>query len=329
MKHGDSAPVVVILILQAAKDIRDGSTVLSQILNMTDWQVNPNSIAFMGISYGAGLSLLITAHDERITTCIALSGWAELSKMASTNGYSVNEFWIHRLYHTALKKGKATNFLNSLFKNALNQNITFLNQMGKISSPLSYLDLYNHRQVPIFISSNFGDPLFLPQYMIEFYEKLTVPKFLMLNQGIHAAPSLDSEDIPSFNPIWRHVHSWIDYWLKNKPTKIYTQGQIRLDVSSLSSYFKSVAVTQPLETPSAYPRITYYLKPRMNNQFGTLSSMPANITYTDSIYYSKDQSVSVGIPLVSSISLLNTIYSIKIICWRLIALLRLYTSLYH
>ena len=281
------------------EDIKDGSSVITQILSMTEWQVNPNAIAFMGISYGAGLSLLITANDERVTTCLALSGWAQSSLIAVTNGYAVNEYWVKHLRRSAFKKGKISQYVSNIFNNTLRQNLTFLDKIGKVSSPLTYLDSYNRRKVPLFISHNFGDPLILPQTMISFFEKLTGPKFLMLNQGTHAAPSFFSQEFSSFSTIWKYVHLWMDHWLMNKPNGCDVQGQIRLDVGSLSSYFKSVEITQPSQTPSTYPRMIYYLQPRMNNRFGTLSNMPANIPHTDSIYYSKHQSISIGIPLVS------------------------------
>ncbi|WP_336322090.1 alpha/beta fold hydrolase, partial [Streptomyces lavendofoliae] len=57
-------------------DVADASKVIDWALANTP--ADPERIGMAGVSYGAGISLLAAAHDERIKAVVAMSGWADL-----------------------------------------------------------------------------------------------------------------------------------------------------------------------------------------------------------------------------------------------------------
>src|SRR5690606_39760723 len=46
---------------------------------LTNTDADPDRVGMAGISYGAGISLLTAAEDDRVTVVGAMSGWADLA----------------------------------------------------------------------------------------------------------------------------------------------------------------------------------------------------------------------------------------------------------
>lgn len=59
-------------------DIADASRVIDWALANTP--ADPDKVGMAGVSYGAGICLLAAAHDKRVKTVAALSGWADLNE---------------------------------------------------------------------------------------------------------------------------------------------------------------------------------------------------------------------------------------------------------
>ncbi|CAK9065244.1 unnamed protein product [Durusdinium trenchii] len=68
------------------KDQRDISEVISYTLNRSDWQPDPERLAMVGISYGAGLALLGAVRDVRIKAVVAMSGWTDFQEALFKGG---------------------------------------------------------------------------------------------------------------------------------------------------------------------------------------------------------------------------------------------------
>jgi hypothetical protein len=174
------------------KDLKDGSSVLDYVLSpsiVSAWNVDVTKVAFAGISYGAGISLSMAGFDSRVTTSLVLSGWNNLTD-ALYNYNTPNLAWGELLVIAADILGRPSKNIQSLFDDILrHKNLSYIEAYAAERSPGRFLDVINSRNVPLFISSNFIDRLFRPQHMLHFFEKLTVPKFLLLNQGMRGARS--------------------------------------------------------------------------------------------------------------------------------------------
>ncbi|CAK9087318.1 Peptidase_S15 domain-containing protein [Durusdinium trenchii] len=162
------------------KDQRDISEVISYTLNRSDWQPDPERLAMVGISYGAGLALLGAVRDVRIKAVVAMSGWTDFQEV---------------------------------YRQMLAGNISGFAEFAQIRSVnLSALEA---RKLPIFMSNNFEDRVFSPDDALAFLEHYKGPKRLLLNQGIHA-----SAEIPGLfglkNHVWAEAKKWLHTYLKGE-----------------------------------------------------------------------------------------------------------------
>ncbi|MEU2014076.1 CocE/NonD family hydrolase, partial [Nocardia sp. NPDC019302] len=64
------------------QDRVDGSTVLTYAID----ELAPSRVAFMGESYGSGISQIVAAHDSRVNVVVALSTWGNLATSLYDNG---------------------------------------------------------------------------------------------------------------------------------------------------------------------------------------------------------------------------------------------------
>jgi hypothetical protein len=78
----------------------------------------------------------------------------------------------------------------------------------------------------MFISNNFEDEIFKPQDSLRFWEKLTGPKQLLLNQGIHASAELGGLIDFKDNFVWQQALLWMEYYLKGAGPKPVGSGTV-------------------------------------------------------------------------------------------------------
>jgi predicted acyl esterase len=296
------------------KDREDISNVIDFAeRHAAQWNANMSAIAFIGISYGAGLSLEAVGHDPRVATACALSGWVNLTKLL--------------YYHQSpnldaiglLKSGAAVGRLDPTLVQMFNQllaheNMSALMAFADERSPERYLPRILSRKVPIFISNNMLDRLFVPQEMLGFYHQL--PKglrFMMLNQGTHALP----EGLGMFvgkSIIWANVRRWIDYWLKGIPTGIVHEPSLQMQLGN------DIFSTDYQDFEDAnWTEWELFFGPRGTNpseaSFGTLAATPWKSNGKDTIVFdahptlvrdAKDSdmlSSLLGIPFVTDLML--------------------------
>jgi hypothetical protein len=206
----------------------DGSTVLDFIqAHAEEWNADMSNVAFMGISYGAGISLMMAGYDPRVKTSLVLSGWNNITYMFYGNE-SPNVRFLSGLFSAARKHGNPDPAYDTL----LNQLENHVNMSEALSfadprSPEMFLDVYNAKKKPLFLSSNFVDRLFRPQYMMDFFGRLQGPKFLLLNQGPHAMAE-GVGIVLHDNYIWDHAYKWLGYWLRNESTGILDEPIVQM-----------------------------------------------------------------------------------------------------
>ena len=220
-------------------DQRDISSVIDALLHYSTsfgWKANNSAIGFLGISYGAGLSLLAAGVDARVTAVVAMSGWTNLSR-ALYDQETPSLAYTSALILMADMVGRVIPEMKEMWEDMLtHRNVSRLHAFCDIRSPLFYLEAINERRVPIFLSNNYMDRLFRPQHNIDFYELLEGPKFILLNQGLHADPESKSLPYGKDNMIWSQAKRWMDQFLQNKASGIRDEPPMQLQVHGTDMY---------------------------------------------------------------------------------------------
>ncbi|MFO1526307.1 MAG: CocE/NonD family hydrolase C-terminal non-catalytic domain-containing protein [Turneriella sp.] len=142
--------------------------------------------------------------------------------------------------------------------------------------------------------NNFSDLCFNPNQALDFFEQLTVPKRLDMNQGIHASAGRQGLfGLPNYT--WSNVHAWFDYYLKGINNGVASGPKVTME-----SKFNGTR-TNFLSWPAAQTvKRTWYLKPRGLFE-GSLSGS-TNTTSTSNEFWSEtDTAATSGIPLISQI----------------------------
>jgi dienelactone hydrolase len=261
-------------------DRADGSSVIDFVVSQAAaWNADTTKIAFVGISYGAGISLMMAGFDSRVTTAVALSGWNNKTYMLYGNESPNKE--VHGLIDAAKDVGRPAPALESMVtdlfdhRNATEMFTSFANPR----SPEMFLDQLNARQPPLFISSNFMDRLFRPEYMMDFVERLQGRKMVLFNQGGHAEPEGIGLLIHD-NYIWNHVVLWVDYWLRNDTTNgILDEPTVQMQQGSLES------ATHIDYTGANKSVVSLFLQPRHDSIGNLTASAAAPSTDSTPIHY--------------------------------------------
>lgn len=279
------------------KDWKDISSVI-------DWleqnnQTDMKKIGISGISYGGGMTLMALAKEPRIKTGFAMSTWGSLPRALYYQN-TARLFWGAGLIGTGLITGSMEPETLSLFSDLIrNRNIPTILEWARLRSPITYIDEINRRNAPLYISNNFGDNLFQPNNILEFYNKLTVPKILDLNQGTHATGEITGLFTVS-NYTFNKLHDWFDYWLKpkhsnHKPTSlVFNTINIQTDLKHKRESISSDVFNHLKKT-------SFFLHPRK-----IISGKLSEKTYSHgpdiNLYHSGlDTIASTGIPLLSAL----------------------------
>ncbi|KOG09965.1 MULTISPECIES: alpha/beta fold hydrolase [Streptomyces] len=194
-------------------DWTDGSTVI----DYAQEHLSPSKIAFLGESYGSGISQLVAAHDPtaRVDAVVALSTWGNLATSIYDNGTR------HLKAVDALVKltggPKERKFdpatLQLLADFEAGENLDKVVDWGTERAPSSYADQTNARGIPTFFSNTWHETLFPVNQVVEHFERLTVPKHLNLWIGDHAAPEGAGLTIPFSGPNLpvEEAFAWLDH----------------------------------------------------------------------------------------------------------------------
>lgn len=238
------------------KDIADFTQVLDYL--ESNFPVN-DKIASAGISYGAGISLLGAAQDSRIKAVIAMSGWAELERALYANN-SPRKLWASVLVISGKLLGRIDPVVEKNWNIVNRQEIASLpivRKWIKPRSPLYVFDKLNQNGTAIFLSKNWGDNMFQPNPSIELFDKLTTPKYLMLQSGTHAAtelaPSLDQDYI------WSRAYEWLGHHLKGENNYMALGKNVELK-PKLGKDYEQYRAFPPKKTIER----TYHLYPRVS-----------------------------------------------------------------
>lgn len=275
------------------RDIEDLETVLDWIEQNTP--VDSANIGMSGISYGGGMSLMAAAKVDRIKTVAAMSAWGNLAD-AIYGANTPRQFWASSLIATGAIIGEVDSKLLKLFKALItHENTAPAINWANERSPVKFIELVNQKKIPIYISNNFGDNLFQTNNILDYFEKLKVPKILDLNQGTHASAEI-SGLIYGDNFSFSRMQAWFNYWLKGEPQANLKLNQISMQLDlkqkrefiSVGNFFKA-------------PELKLNLTPRGYVTHGGLRREVSNREEVDSIYSGVDTRATSGVPVLSAI----------------------------
>jgi predicted acyl esterase len=215
------------------KDVGDVSDAVDWLLRNTS--TDPSRIGAAGISYGSGLSLLGAAFDPRIRAVAALSTWTDLEYSLLSN-QTRHQQAAGLLHLSAQLTGRPSAELQQTLSDYFgNQNLSGIAAFAKVRSAATYVDRLNANRPAILIANAYGDSLFAPNQLTDFFGRLTVPKRLELRPGDHAIPELTGIlGLP--NDAWLGVHRWFDQYLRGVDTGITLEKPVQLQPRGQSGY---------------------------------------------------------------------------------------------
>ncbi len=276
------------------KEVKDVKVVLDYLVQLPT--TDRNNIGIAGISYGGGTTLMMLAKDDRIKTGVAMSAWASLSKALFDQG-TVRLLWGEVLVQTGHITGNLSPKITTLFNDVkAGKNTEEIINWANQRSPIEFIHEVNKRNVPVFIANNFNDNLFQPNNVLDYYNKLTSPKLLDLNQGTHATSELGGLFGIS-NYTFERVYDWFEHWLKNKKTSISSQlGTINLQLDLQRK--REIISEKNFRTLKTHK---LYIHPRTILNGKLLSDSYEDKLAINTIYGGIDTLATTGIPLISDI----------------------------
>jgi predicted acyl esterase len=215
------------------KDIADVTSAINWLLANT--RANPAKIGAAGISYGSGISLLGAAADPRIRAVAAMSTWTDLVFSLFAN--QTRHFQAAGLLKLAGDlTGHPSAELNATLADFFaNRNIPGLTAFAAPRSAKNVVGQINANGPAILMENAYGDSLFAPNQLADFFGQLTTPKRLELRPGDHAIPELTGL-LGIQNDAWTSVHRWFDQYLRSVNTGITTENPVVLQLRDSGAY---------------------------------------------------------------------------------------------
>jgi predicted acyl esterase len=272
------------------RDMADLSAVLDWLEDNT--AVDVERIGMSGISYGAGISLLGLAQEPRIRTAVAMSGWGDLADSLYKDE-TPRLAWGLVLIGSGYFTGRMDPIIVEQYLHLLTHgDVAGVRAWAALRSPATYVDAINASGKPVYLSNNLSDTLFNPNQILDFYERLTVPKRLDLNQGTHA-----TAEVPGIlglsSYVWDNAYDWLDYWLRDVDNGILERAPVTIEKK-----FSHERLELPDWPAAATETTRLYLTPRVFVD-GSLSREPNRTSLSNRVVAGVDTLATTGIPVLS------------------------------
>jgi hypothetical protein len=165
------------------RDVADLSAVLDWLVAHTT--ADPARIGAGGVSYGSGIALIASAFDTRIRAVAATSTWADLvESMYGNHTRRPQAVWL--LKTLADLFGHPSDEMRAMIDDYFaDRNLDGVTAWGRVRSAATYVDRINANHPAIFLANSYGDSLFPPNQLVDFYNRLTGPKHLEFAPGDH------------------------------------------------------------------------------------------------------------------------------------------------
>lgn len=194
-------------------ELKDTSDLIDWITDPdSGFPVDPERIGITGVSYGGGFSFLMPCVDDRITAAVPMNGWTDLGRSLLPDG-CWKHFWSYLLYGGAVwgMKRDFNGELTYWLKKVWNGDYDVIDERVDGRGAINSVDKI---KCPMFIVHSWNDDLFQPNQILEFYEKLNVPKKMYITNGIHGFDG-GRGDFLVPNRAWEKTRMFFDYWLKD------------------------------------------------------------------------------------------------------------------
>ncbi|WP_106962791.1 CocE/NonD family hydrolase [Streptomyces roseochromogenus] len=195
-----------------------GPTDVADISSVIDWtlahtEADPQRVGMLGLSLGAGMSLLGAAFDPRIKAVAALSAWGDLvdSLYSGQTRHLQAAALLNALQAPTGRPG--AEYARTLADLYANRDMKEVVNWARMRSPLTYMDRINAHGTAVLLANAWSDSIFNSSQITDFYQKLTGPKRLIMRPGDHATQELTGF-LGMDNETWANAHDWFDQQLK-------------------------------------------------------------------------------------------------------------------
>jgi putative CocE/NonD family hydrolase len=211
-----------------------GDLTQRDVSRMITWSINhepvdPNRVAALGLSYGAGASLLAAERDSRIKAVVAMSAWTNLLQAYFPNG-TPNRLAIQTLYGPqtiARLSPEAARFHTAFAAGDYAAAQADISALSPSRSAITGIAALNRNHTAVMIANDYQDSYFVPSQLTTFFDQLTGPKRLQLAPGDHGGQELAGlNGQPS--AVWDNARRWLDHYVLGVTNNIDTQLPVQL-----------------------------------------------------------------------------------------------------
>lgn len=213
-----------VIDLAGPDDVADASAVIDWMLANTP--TDPARIGMAGLSYGAGISLLVAAHDPRVRAVAALSPWADLQAAMVPNGTWSQES-IAFLTALGVATGRPGPDMRAAVDAFVRNDRDAIPALTGVRSPATYLDALNANHPAVMMAAPWGDNIFPPGSLVDFFERLRLPKQMQVVQGDHATPEVGGL-IGLPNETWDSAHRWLAHYVAGTANGVDSEPAVRV-----------------------------------------------------------------------------------------------------
>ncbi|WP_116114303.1 CocE/NonD family hydrolase [Austwickia chelonae] len=202
---------------------RDVSDVIDYALKQPG--ADSAKVGVVGISYGGGAGLLAAARDRRVKAVSSMSGFADLKESFYPNK-TISSSAMSLLVKLGSMTGRPAPVLKEAQAKLEALDIpaaeAFLEKLSATRSASNKVKEINANGAAILIAHGTDDSFFPVNTMTDFYDRLTVPKRMLLAGGDHAIP-----DIPGLiglpSDSWETTLAWMDHHLRGVANGVNTE----------------------------------------------------------------------------------------------------------
>ncbi|WP_137991561.1 alpha/beta fold hydrolase [Streptomyces vilmorinianum] len=212
----------------------------------------PTKVGFFGDSYGAGISCIAAARDERVDAVVALSGWSDLASCMYENHTRRIRTFQALLAATKNERGETIGRFDAATQ-AQFDNFFAHRDMGEVMawatprSPVTHVEAINTRRVPLLIGGHWHETLCPVNQTLDMFQRLTGPKRLLLSIGDHSgAELLGLAGLP--NRVVDEGYRWLAHHLLGEENGVDTLPEVANEV--MFTY-----TTVPLPVPVTVPNL--------------------------------------------------------------------------
>lgn len=216
--------------LGGPKDVADVSRVIDWALRHTS--ADAQRIGTVGLSYGAGISLLGAAFDRRINSVAALSGWNDLSDVLLENGTPALAGLVFTSWGSLTGGADGR---GAPFRDFANWDPERLAAWAKPRSPSTYLERYNAFGTALFFAQSWGDSSTPANRLGPFFDRLHGRKRLEMRPGDHGGAEFSANVMP--NEVFLSAMRWFDHTLRDMHNGVGNEPAVQIKPVNSGPFF--------------------------------------------------------------------------------------------